>query len=101
MGSHPALSAGKPRGRTVRLILPRQALHHELKCRQQGRAEESEARTSAGLVILESNMSWVEEYFDYQNQLGVSAGMIYGIKKTVFNSADFAVLTVSSYAATP
>ena len=47
------------------------------------------------------NMSWIKEYFDYQNQLGVSAGMIFGIKKTVFNSADFSVLTVSSYAATP
>ncbi len=47
------------------------------------------------------SMSWVEEEFDYENQLGVSAGMIFGIKKTVFNAADFAVLTVSSYAAAP
>ncbi len=47
------------------------------------------------------SMTWVEEEFDYENQLGVSAGMIFGLKKTVFNGADFAALTVSTYAATP
>lgn len=44
-------------------------------------------------------MSWVEELFDYQNQLGVSAGMIAGLKKTQFNSEDFGTIVVSSYAA--
>lgn len=44
-------------------------------------------------------MSWVEELFDYQNQLGVSAGMIAGLKKTQFNSEDFGTITVSTYAA--
>lgn len=44
-------------------------------------------------------MSWVEELFDYGNQLGVSAGLIAGLKKTVFNSADFGVITASTYAA--
>lgn len=44
-------------------------------------------------------MSWVEELFDYKNQLGVSAGMIWGLKKTVFNSLDFSTLTISTYAA--
>jgi len=43
-------------------------------------------------------MSWVEELFDYQNQLGVSAGMIAGLKKTQFNSEDFGTITVSTYA---
>ena len=43
-------------------------------------------------------MSWVEELFDYGNQLGVSAGMIAGLKKTVFNSKDFGVITASTYA---
>lgn len=43
-------------------------------------------------------MSWVEELFDYQNQLGVSAGMIAGLKKTQFNSEDFGTIVVSSYA---
>lgn len=45
--------------------------------------------------------TWVEELFDYGNQLGVSAGMIYGIKKTVFNSLDFATIVLSTYAAQP
>ena len=43
-------------------------------------------------------MSWVEEMFDYGNQLGVSAGMIAGIKKTRFNSADFGTIVVPTYA---
>lgn len=43
--------------------------------------------------------TWVEELFDYENELGVAAGLIYGVKKTVFNSADFATVTLSSYAA--
>lgn len=47
----------------------------------------------------ENKMTWVEELFDYGNQLGVSAGMIYGCKKTVFNSADFATIVISTYAA--
>lgn len=32
------------------------------------------------------------------NQLGVSAGSIYGMKKTVFNSADFSTIVLSTYA---
>lgn len=46
-------------------------------------------------------MSWVEELFDYGNQLGVSAGMIAGIKKLQFNSLDFGTITVSTYAPNP
>ncbi len=42
----------------------------------------------------DSQMKWVEEYFDFENQLGVSAGMIWGLKKTVFNSLDFGTITV-------
>lgn len=42
--------------------------------------------------------TWVEELFDYQNELGVSAGAIFGMKKTVFNSLDFATIVLSSYA---
>lgn len=43
--------------------------------------------------------TWVEELFDYENELGVSAGLIFGLKKTVFNSLDFATVVTSSYAA--
>lgn len=45
--------------------------------------------------------SWVEELFDYKNQLGVSGGMIFGAKKTVFNSNDFGVIVLSGYAPAP
>ena len=46
-----------------------------------------------------NKFTWVEELFDYENQLGVSAGLIWGLKKTTFNSADFATIVLSSYAA--
>lgn len=45
--------------------------------------------------------SWDEETFDYGNQFGVSAGMIFGTKKTVFNSRDFATIVIGSYAPNP
>lgn len=42
----------------------------------------------------------IEETFDYQRELGVSAQTILGMKKTVFNnnSSDFGVIVVSTYA---
>lgn len=49
----------------------------------------------------DTNMTWVEELFDFGNQLGVSAGMIYGMKKLVFNSSDFATIVISGYAPAP
>ena len=45
-----------------------------------------------------NKFTWVEELFDYENQLGVSAGLIFGLKKTVYNSTDFATVVMSSYA---
>lgn len=39
---------------------------------------------------------WREELFDFQNQLGVAAGMIAGLKKTRYNSKDFATIVVST-----
>ena len=39
-------------------------------------------------------MTWVEELFDYGNQLGVSAGCIAGLKKSIYNSADFSTIAV-------
>lgn len=47
-----------------------------------------------------NQMTWIEELFDYGNQLGVSAGMIFGLKGTQFNSANFGTIVVSSYAPT-
>lgn len=44
---------------------------------------------------------WVEEEFDYGNQLGVSAGSMFGIKKSRFNSQDFATFVASTYSPAP
>jgi len=62
------------------------------------------AGAQAGVIAFgrgegDEQFSWVEELFDYGNILGVSAGAIFGIKKAVYNSADFAVQVVSTYAA--
>lgn len=43
-------------------------------------------------------VKWVEEEFDYQNQVGISAAMIWGMKKMVFNSQDFSTIVMSGYA---
>lgn len=43
--------------------------------------------------------NWVEDYFDYENQFGVAAGMIGGMKKLVFNGSDFATIVCPTYAA--
>ena len=45
--------------------------------------------------------NWVEELFDYQNQLGVKAGVIAGLKKSVYNSRDFSTIVISTYAPAP
>ena len=42
-------------------------------------------------------MKWFEELMDAGNQLRVTAGKIYGIKKNVFDSQDFATITISTY----
>lgn len=49
----------------------------------------------------ESSTTWYEEMFDYGNQLGVAGGMIYGLKKSVYNSADFGTIAISSYSPNP
>ena len=45
-----------------------------------------------------SSVSWTEELFDYKNKLGVSAGMIFGMKKAQFNSTDYGVINLLGYA---
>ncbi len=41
---------------------------------------------------------WNEELLDHKRKLEVSAWSIWGLKKTVFNSADFGTVVVSTYA---
>ena len=43
-----------------------------------------------------NKIDWSEELFDYGNQLGVGAGLIWGLKKTVFNSKDFSTVVVGA-----
>ncbi len=49
----------------------------------------------------DNGMLWEEDMFDYGNQFGVSAGMIFGMKKSVYNSIDFATITLAGYAPAP
>ena len=49
----------------------------------------------------DQQMTWVEELFDYGNQLGVSAGLIHGLKKSVYNATDFGTIVMSSHAESP
>jgi N4-gp56 family major capsid protein len=46
-----------------------------------------------------SRMTWDEKTFDYGNKLGVACGMIWGVKKSIFNSKDYATIVLSTYAA--
>jgi len=49
----------------------------------------------------DGQMKWTEELFDYENQLGVSAAMIWGMKKTQFNSIDFGTIVVPTVSKDP
>lgn len=44
-------------------------------------------------------MSWYEETDDYGNEKGIAVGSIFGMNKSVFNSKDYAVMAIESYAA--
>lgn len=46
-----------------------------------------------------TKFSWKEELFDYEDELGVKAGAIFGMKKTRYEGEDFGVITVPTYAA--
>lgn len=58
----------------------------------------------AGMLAFGRNMDWpmrvkwVEEMLDAGNQLRVTAGMIWGFQKTVFNSTDFGSMVLSTFA---
>lgn len=45
-----------------------------------------------------ARVDYNEETFDYGNQFGVAGGLIWGCKKSVFNSADFGVITMPTFA---
>ncbi len=81
--------------------LPVAALSNDSNTDSNGRGRAVLCGAQAGILgfgrgYSAERMEWVEELFDYQNQLGVSAGFIGGLKKTVYNSADFATIVVSA-----
>lgn len=43
-------------------------------------------------------LRWVEELLDANNQLRVTAGMVWGIKKSIFESQDYATIVISTWA---
>lgn len=51
---------------------------------------------SYGLSGSNVKFKWTEVLNDYENQLGVSAALVYGCKKSVFDSKDFGTLALSS-----
>lgn len=60
----------------------------------------------AGLIAYGQNsgpsrFSWNEDKDDRGNALAITAGTIFGIKKTRFNSKDFGVVAVDTYSADP
>lgn len=42
---------------------------------------------------------WVEKGFDYDNKWAIATGRIFGIQKLVFNSEDYGIVAVDTYAA--
>lgn len=48
-----------------------------------------------------NQMDWIEDMDDYQRTFGVRASTVFGIKKTVYNSQDFASIVLSSYSPAP
>lgn len=48
-----------------------------------------------------SEPKYIEDYFDYERQLGVSVQTIAGCKKLRFNAVDFGTIVISSYATAP
>lgn len=53
----------------------------------------------AGIKGVAKEASWKEKAFDYDNQMGFSTGAILGVKKSVFNEKDFAVVQVMTSSA--
>ena len=54
----------------------------------------------AGAYAVAKEPFWKEKKFDYENQLGIATGLIYGVRKSVFNGEDFATYTCPTSAAT-
>jgi N4-gp56 family major capsid protein len=83
-------------GANENTVLGQSAVARAVFCGAQAATVCTGRNTGAGL-----DATWKEELFDYDNQLGVAGGLIYGMKKNVFNSADFSTIVISSYSDNP
>lgn len=77
-----------------RIPTPATSVRRAVFCGAQAAAIAFGKGNSAG-----NKFSWVEELFDYENQLGVAAGSIWGLKKMQFNNIDHGTIVVPTYAA--
>lgn len=59
------------------------------------------ASLAFGQASSSGEASWREELFDYGNQLGVGCGIIWGLKKAVFNGIDFSTIVIATHAEAP
>lgn len=50
-----------------------------------------------GNSVAGSSWDWKEKLFDYDNQLGVKAGAIFGMKALRYNGADFSKIGIHTY----
>lgn len=51
----------------------------------------------AGAIAYAKKKIWTEKSFDYGNKVGFCIGAIYGVSKSVFNSADNALVEIRTY----
>jgi len=51
----------------------------------------------SGAIAYAKRKIWNEKTFDYGNKVGFCIGSIYGVSKSVFNSADNAVVGINTY----
>lgn len=52
----------------------------------------------AAVLGIGAPRKWVEKKFDYDNQWGVAAGLVFGVQKVNFNSVDYGTITVHTAA---
>ena len=50
-----------------------------------------------GAIAYAKKKIWTEKSFDYGNKVGMCIGAIYGVSKSVFNSADNALVEIRTY----
>lgn len=51
----------------------------------------------SGVIAYAKRKIWNEKTFDYMNKVGFCIGAIYGVSKSVFNSADNAVVAIRTF----